>query len=1292
MSSTGGSRSVSRAVVALSTMILGVLAWGQLDLTYLPTWTFPELHVELGLPDTGEVEDITRRYVVALESSIRTLGQVRGHSGEVSPRGARLTVRFEPGTDPERKAARLESELQSLRRTLPRGASVTVNPARQGGGGMSAVIWLPGSPDDVPAALLRDFLDHPTVRDVQVAGRRQVEIRKTKSSAYGSAAPDDAVRKVGYRRLGAQQGDTRVTQVLDGLPEDQDADRRALLHGGGAVPISSIFETELRSEDPQFVARVQGRPGQVLLIYREYDASPVELSAAVRDLLQAHGLASEAELLIDEAEPLAELLRRWAVGFLVAMVFGLGLQLWLYGRQAWPQIFVLPVALSAVFNVCWALEIPLDITTLPAALPAVGAAQLFQILRMDRARPWPLLWILAAAAALPVAVVLAGGPLGSFLGSPARLFAVTTPVACVAVMLIPALRSRPMGRAQRLLKALLRRPWAILLGVISLAYVLFVVFGSALMPHPGRLTAATADILLQLRFPEGISTSEAAQEVARAEQYLDGRADVEEYWSLINQTSAWVRITMQPEDRSLVRLRTLAARFESQLSHVGASLTARPLAGAGGGEPMRFEDSVRDKPETDRIATYYRFILRSTDLAALDLAWDRLEEALGKTAFPPPNEAIVMDWGRPTPRLELLPLAGTSQEQLDAAVQQMRRRTRMAPAQSAGRLPGSEDLLWTRFQTADAPSDARDVPSHRELARLPMPGAEQPVSIDDLFEVRSGFSSPVIKRQDGSFVLPVTIRFIFMARGQRPWARSSLHAQLRKTRLPDGVTLLTPRFRVGLLSEQAKRLMAVASILPLFWLGLAACRLGSIPLGFAALTPIVFGVAAAAPAAMALRGHLDEMMLLAMLTGLVVALPYAMEVVERVRVEKASRLAVAPGYRWLSRRLPLALVGAAMWLLLFLVPALGTDPERQPWAPGMILAALVGSVTILTCFLALPVLLRSVDLIRLRDREAERLRAHPPVWSEPGTSTLAVRNLCKVYGNGFQALRSMEFDLEPGIIGLLGPNGAGKTTLLRTLCGLLEPTRGQVHFRGVAVEPANLPEYRRLVGFLPQSFNAYEGMVVRDFLDYWALELELGNRRERSREIERVLVQVGLEDAGGKAVRKLSGGMRRRIGIARALLGSPPILIVDEPTTGLDVESRNRLRESLLSVAGERIILFSTHIAGDVAATASRILMMNQGRLLFDGTAGDLMDEAHGRIFEHMVSDDELREFSKLYRVTTRVRTLDGIRVRAVAGVGQEPAGKIVRPNLEEAYLAKLDLSPQGDRGPRKGSLLDLGA
>jgi ABC-type multidrug transport system ATPase subunit len=283
-----------------------------------------------------------------------------------------------------------------------------------------------------------------------------------------------------------------------------------------------------------------------------------------------------------------------------------------------------------------------------------------------------------------------------------------------------------------------------------------------------------------------------------------------------------------------------------------------------------------------------------------------------------------------------------------------------------------------------------------------------------------------------------------------------------------------------------------------------------------------------------------------------------------------------------------------------------------------------------------------------------------------------VRSLTKVYGSRLKALSGVSFTLEPGIVGLLGPNGAGKTTLLRVLTGLLEPTRGKVLYRGVPIGPLNLADYRRRIGFLPQELNAYPGFTAEQFLDHWALERGLADPRLRREEIGRLLAAVDLSEHAGRKVRDFSGGMRQRVGIARALLGAPPTLIVDEPTTGLDVESRGRFRQILLAQAGERIVIFSTHIASDVEAAASRILLLYKGKLRFDGPPEELTARARGRVFSALVPDADLLDFGRRYRVTSRVRVLEGIQVRAIARPREELAGEAVEPDLEEAYLAEI--------------------
>jgi ABC-type multidrug transport system ATPase subunit len=359
------------------------------------------------------------------------------------------------------------------------------------------------------------------------------------------------------------------------------------------------------------------------------------------------------------------------------------------------------------------------------------------------------------------------------------------------------------------------------------------------------------------------------------------------------------------------------------------------------------------------------------------------------------------------------------------------------------------------------------------------------------------------------------------------------------------------------------------------------------------------------------------------------------------------------------------------------------------------LAALTTGAAQAAALFLLPAIETGLRAWRRGRTPAARAARQPAAWTDARGPLLEARALVKIYpvevhsvdrpalgsllGRSprvrrptVRAVDRVSFTLEPGIVGLLGPNGAGKTTLLRILTGILAPTRGGVRFAGVPVEVANLSAYRQQIGFLPQGFDAYPGFTAEQFLDYWARERGMRDPRRRAEEIAALLAAVGLTEHAGRHVRDFSGGMRQRVGIARALLGAPPVLVVDEPTTGLDLEARRQFRDSLRAIAADRIVVFSTHIASDVEAVASRLLLLHGGRLRFDGPPAELVASARGRVFEALADDAELAELGRRFRVTSRVREVAGVRVRAVAPRGVELAGAPVEPNLEEAYLAEL--------------------
>ncbi|EPJ84398.1 ABC transporter ATP-binding protein [Pseudomonas sp. CFII68] len=230
-------------------------------------------------------------------------------------------------------------------------------------------------------------------------------------------------------------------------------------------------------------------------------------------------------------------------------------------------------------------------------------------------------------------------------------------------------------------------------------------------------------------------------------------------------------------------------------------------------------------------------------------------------------------------------------------------------------------------------------------------------------------------------------------------------------------------------------------------------------------------------------------------------------------------------------------------------------------------------------------------------------------------SGLQVRGLRKRYNNGVEALRGVDLSVGPGMYGLLGPNGAGKSSLMRTLATLQQPDAGSIHLDGVDVL-ADSDHLRRRLGYLPQQLGAYPGVSARDLLDRFAWLKGRTDHRHRREEIEGLLDKVNLQQAAHRALATYSGGMLRRFGIAMALVGSPRLLIVDEPTAGLDPAERNRFHRVLADVAAESIVLLSTHIVEDVENLCSRLAVLAAGQILVEGSPAQLLGAEQGRLWE----------------------------------------------------------------------------
>lgn len=289
--------------------------------------------------------------------------------------------------------------------------------------------------------------------------------------------------------------------------------------------------------------------------------------------------------------------------------------------------------------------------------------------------------------------------------------------------------------------------------------------------------------------------------------------------------------------------------------------------------------------------------------------------------------------------------------------------------------------------------------------------------------------------------------------------------------------------------------------------------------------------------------------------------------------------------------------------------------------------------------------------------------------------TLQIKQISKRYGRKDPfSLQNITLTLEPGIVGLLGPNGAGKSTLMNIIATLLKPTEGQVLWQGQDIRQ-HPDALRRDLGYLPQDFGVYPNLTAVEFLQYMAALKGVPHRAAKQR-IDELLHLVNLVNAAHRPIGGYSGGMRQRVGIAQALLNDPKLLIVDEPTVGLDPGERMRFRNLLADLAADRIIILSTHIVSDVEATASAIALINEGRLLRYDTPEALLHVMQGRVWDWVIDFDELNHVKQTHLVSQSIRRAEGLHVRVVQDAAPSSEARPGIPTLEDAFLGLTAAQP----------------
>ena len=283
--------------------------------------------------------------------------------------------------------------------------------------------------------------------------------------------------------------------------------------------------------------------------------------------------------------------------------------------------------------------------------------------------------------------------------------------------------------------------------------------------------------------------------------------------------------------------------------------------------------------------------------------------------------------------------------------------------------------------------------------------------------------------------------------------------------------------------------------------------------------------------------------------------------------------------------------------------------------------------------------------------------------------SIIIKDLYKNYGKK-NALNNVNMHIEKGMFGLLGPNGAGKTTLMRILTTLISKSSGEITMNNIDIK--NKQEIRKMIGYLPQDFAMYPSLTVYEAMDYLAILSGVNNGVKRKEIIVKLLEQVHLENSHKKKVKALSGGMNRRLGIAAALINNPRILIVDEPTAGLDPEQRIRFRNLLRDFSEDRTVILSTHIVEDVEFTCENLAILNQGNLLYNGKVKELLDKAEGKVWSLMLNKNEIDKYRKEYMLISTVSEGEYIKAKIISEEKPFLDAISIKPTIEDAYMYEI--------------------
>lgn len=1318
-------------MIALGITVLGVISWVKAPVSYLPDIQFPAIYIYITYTNL-DIDYVKENIVKPVEHEISQIYKAKSITTRIYATYCIIWVEFDYGTKVEVISSHLQNQLTYISKNFPANVNFIISTADLSYLNQYMSLHITGSLKQEQKYMIAETIIKPAlakikgISNVNISQSRRrkalILLDPLKLKSYELTIPE-IIRQLRNYNDNGSLGKIRLNSVNYNVLARSEVDSlsrysEAIIAYRGNTPIYLRDVGEI--SEPRALLRsrfhIDGNPVVGITITAEERANILKLSKNIREELSQINRRlpanAKVEVTYDNALALKETILRIKILAALGVIFAFVILLIFTSdiRPVMTILIAIPLSLLAAVNLIYFLDISLNIVSLCGLAIGIGMLIDNSIVVLDNILRHPgknynrkekvysgTAEVYRAIAASTITTVIIFVPI-LFLSDEIRvlfsqgaLTIVSSLIASflVAITIIPMLANKlrlkekssikgnkrifniPKLREKyvKILKFCIHERYSLLILIIAITLLSYwYIFPS--IPYKNIYESAELDkIDLLLNLPKGIELKMIEEATSEVERRLLSLPYRQKLYSWINQDGVQIEMILKREFRRSNKIAKIKQEIQNKLSSIplgtisfGQLFAEGSQIETGKHDVINFKLYAADEAIIKETYNYLSSILKDEKANIHSLEYD-----LGKT-----KRIIMLD-------LDFYKITRIypNHYELNQIVQ-----SSLSGGFLIDRLKEKGEIINVYLQLKNYDSDETAKLAELLSTRILQASGENDFQLSNIVSRKDKFTPYFLSRKNGLIesagsmkLKPQNSLKLFKEKQNR------IKSLLKNTSLQKGAII---EFTAGeAISDEDKKLaiyIAIGILIAIYLVTASLYESLLRPLLLFIHMPLtLIGVVWALKLTGNYWNYLSFLGVFLLFGISVNNGILLLDFINRLR-RKGYSLHYAVLKSCSQRFRPIAIT--TLTTILGVLPLTFPLEESDVWVGFAI--AIVGGLALSTILvlLCMPIFLFiGRDLKELRRTKKQKDSKIKTIKKniESGSLQIKVTNLTKIYDGRIIALKGIDLEINQGIFGLLGPNGAGKTTLMRIIATILNPTRGSVYLNGEKIS-ARGKEILPYIGYLPQFFNAYYELTALQFLELWALSKQMNGKKIRRASLEKTLELVGLWENRNEKVDSFSGGMKKRLGIAQALIGEPKILIIDEPTTGLDPEFRVKFRNLLTYLSEKKLIIFSTHLVEDISQTCKRLAVLYNGGILFDGEVRDLIKRAKGKIYQATLEFEEFINLKKRSKIVTSMRTLQGIKTRFIDVNRPTIEAVAAKPTLEEAYITIIEECSQSDK------------